>query len=296
MVAYLTPSPYPDDVLPDDEASRRLALGAFLRARRESLDPVRLGVISSGRRRTPGLRRDDVAQMADISVTWYTRLEQGQPIRVSPKVMSGIASALQCSDTETQHLFTLAGLGRMSPRQQYSCQQATFAMQSILDHLDPLPALLQTARFDIVACNRAYDRLLGLSVMSLPPEERNCLLQALTNPVWRARLVDWSQMIPQWAALYRTAMAEHLDEPVWQQQLQRYFDASPEFQQIWQRQEVLGFENRIKRFDLPGIGIVALQQTNWWSAPRNGNRMLVYSPVDAAGELALQQLARPSDD
>lgn len=276
--------------LSTQEAERLAALGAFLRARRESLDPQRLGIPSIGRKRTPGLRRDDVAQMADISVTWYTRLEQGRPIRVSARVLDAIAQALQCTESETQHLFNLAGLGRKSTALPPSCAHASTAVQTILDHLDPLPAVIQNAHFHIVAYNQAYCRLVGVDVGSLPQEDRNCFYQAISNPVWRDRLEDWQDVMPQWAALFRAAMAEHMEDPLWQKQLQRYFDASPEFYAVWQRQEVCAIENRVKRFRHPTLGNFALQQTNWWSAPKNGDRLLVYAPVDEHGMEILHKL------
>ncbi len=95
------------NLAPDDS---RKQLGAFLRARRESLDPQRLGLPRVGRRRTPGLRREEVAMLADVGVTWYTWLEQGREVNPSAAVLSGVASALQCSPLETRHLFVLAGL------------------------------------------------------------------------------------------------------------------------------------------------------------------------------------------
>ncbi len=97
------------DVLPSRQDDSRKQLGAFLRARRESLDPQRLGLPRSGRRRTPGLRREEVAMLADVGVTWYTWLEQGREVNPSAAVMQAVAEALQCSALETRHLFVLAG-------------------------------------------------------------------------------------------------------------------------------------------------------------------------------------------
>ncbi|SUX86809.1 Uncharacterised protein [Citrobacter koseri] len=91
-------------------ADNRKQLGAFLRARRESLDPQRMGLPRVGRRRTPGLRREEVAMLAEVGVTWYTWLEQGREVNPSESVLVGVANALQCSPLETRHLFVLAGL------------------------------------------------------------------------------------------------------------------------------------------------------------------------------------------
>ena len=274
------------------DASRAHELGAFLRARRESIDPQRLGLPSIGRRRTPGLRRDDVALLADISVTWYTRLEQGRPIRASAKVLGALASALQCSAAETQHLYTLAGLNEHGAAVRApTCEQLSAYSQAILDRLDPFPALIQNARFTIIGFNQAYRRLVGVDIDALPKDDRNCLYLALTNPTWRSRLTDWDDVMQRSIAMFRSAMAEHANDPQWQQQLQRYFEVSDEFRKIWQRYEVRGIENQVKGFRLPGMGVVNLQQTNWWSAPKNGDRLLVYVPADERSARCLQRLA-----
>lgn len=274
------------------DASRAQELGAFLRARRESIDPQRLGLPSVGRRRTPGLRRDDVALLADISVTWYTRLEQGRPIRASAKVLDALAAALQCSAAETDHLFTLAGLsGQGAAARAPTCEQLSAYSQAILDRLDPFPALIQNARFTIIGFNQAYRRLVGVDIDALPKDDRNCLYLALTNPTWRSRLTDWDDVMQRSIAMFRSAMAEHANDPQWQRQLQRYFEVSDEFRQIWQRYEVRGIENQVKNFRLPDLGVIRLQQTNWWSAPKNGDRLLVYVPADEHSAQCLNLLA-----
>jgi len=270
---------------------REQELGAFLRARRENLDPARLGLSRMGRRRTPGLRREEVAAMADIGITWYTKLEQGRPIRVSPKVLNAVAAALQCTPTETEHLFTLAGMQRPAPLVGTSvCETVSATTQRILDQLDPIPALVQNARFDIVAHNQAYCRLLGVDLPNLPVEDRNCIYLALTHPAWRAIVVDWHDMIASMVALYRAAMAEHVHDPVWEAQLERYMEVSELFRDLWQRYQVRGIQNHVKQFTHPDTGAFNLTQTNWWTAPRNGARLLVYVPGDEAAEAALRKL------
>jgi transcriptional regulator with XRE-family HTH domain len=221
-----------------------------------SLDPARLGLSRMGRRRTPGLRREEVAAMADIGITWYTKLEQGRPIRVSPKVLNAVAAALQCSPSETEHLFTLAGMQRPAPLAGTSvCETVSATTQRVLDQLDPIPALVQNARFDIVAHNEAYCRLLGVDLPGLPVEDRNCIYLALTHPAWRAIVVDWHGMVANMVALYRAAMAEHVHDPVWDAQLERYMAASALFRDLWQRYQVRGIQNHVKQFTHPETGL-----------------------------------------
>ncbi|WP_283149466.1 helix-turn-helix transcriptional regulator [Silvimonas soli] len=275
------------------ESSSAHALGTFLRVRRESLDPTRLGLPRTGRRRTPGLRRDDVAMLADIGITWYTKLEQGRPIRVSAKVLSAIAVALQCSDAETRHLFALAGIAKPAADTVTAvyCEALSATSQLILDQLDPIPALIQNARFDIIGFNQSFCRLVGVDLQQIALEDRNCIYLAITNPAWRASLAQSVDSLPRMVALFRAAMAEHLHEPVWEQKLQRFLSASPEFREAWQRYEVRGIENQIKRFCNPLVGTIDLQQTNWWSAPKNGDRLMVYAPADEHAKQALLRLA-----
>jgi hypothetical protein len=277
----------------DQPADRRaLELGAFLRSRRESLDPVRLGMPRLGRRRTPGLRREDVAALADIGVTWYTKLEQGRPIRVSPRVLAAVARALHCSESETRHLFTLAGLHRPDGDTPVThCDRASPMLQRMLDSLDPLPALLQNPRYDILAHNRAYCRLVNVDLDAIAPDERNCIYLALTHPGWRASLAQWEDLVPRMVAQFRSAMAEHRNDPAWTRQLECYMRVSPEFVEAWRRYEVRGVENQLKHFMHPRLGEFGLQQMNWWSAVAGGNRLLVYVPVDEAGEAVVRSFA-----
>ena len=275
---------------------RARALGAFLRARRESLDPARLGLPRAGRRRTPGLRREEVAALADVGVTWYTWLEQGRPVRASARVLTAIAGALQCSEVETGHVLALAGLGDATPRLQ-PCERLTDTGRMLLDQLGPWPAMLQSPRFDILGANPAFERLMGVTLADLPEADRNCVYQAFTNPRWRARLGDRDAVLQHMVALLRAAMGEHLGEPTWERLLARYRSASPEFDALWrQRREVRGVENQLKRFHHPQAGELHLQQVNWWSAPRNGNRLVVYLPADETARMALLRLHAQSSD
>src|SRR6201995_938066 len=145
-------------------------LGTYLKDRRTKLDPTAFG-LPPERRRTPGLRREEVAQRANISATWYTWLEQGRGGAPSADVLDRIARALMLTDTEREHLFLL-GLGRPPEARYRRTEGGTPRLQRGLDPLDPSPALIRTATWDVVAWNRAASALL-LDYGSLPPEQRN---------------------------------------------------------------------------------------------------------------------------
>ncbi|WP_368302003.1 helix-turn-helix transcriptional regulator [Kluyvera sichuanensis] len=278
------------DVLQIRQMDNRKQLGAFLRARRESLDPQRLGLPRSGRRRTPGLRREEVAMLADVGVTWYTWLEQGREVNPSVAVMQAIAEALQCSELETRHLFVLAGLTPLESANVPQCEGISPGTRRMLDSLLPQPASIQKPNFDIVAWNEAFCRLMGVDFSIIPEDERNCIYLYLTHPGWRSRLAN-PDVLGNFVSYFRAAMAEHRGEPAWENKLARFFAASAEFEALWhQRYEVRGVENQIKTFRHPEFGEFQLQQMYWYSAPRNGSRLLVYLPVDEVGEGVLARL------
>ncbi len=281
------------DIVPNQMLSRAQELGEMLRRRRESLDPQRLGLGRAGRIRTPGLRREEVASRADIGITWYTKLEQGRPIRVSPRVLLSVAHALEFNEVETEHLFRLANLP-LPPRLENPrvCEPLTEASQRILDHLCPYPALIQTKRYNIRGFNEAYRRLVGVDLDALPPEDRNCIYLSLVNPAWRASQADPDEMLANMAALFRASMAEHLDDPSWERQLERYMSASDQFRIVWDRYQLKGIENTVKRFRLADGTILPLQSNNWWARPSNEDRMIVYTPVDEAGAEKLNAMMK----
>jgi transcriptional regulator with XRE-family HTH domain len=267
-------------------------LGAFLRARRESLDPARVGLVHAGRRRrTPGLRREEVAQLADVGVTWYTWLEQGRAVRASVRALNAIAVALQCTEAESRHLLALANRLDAAPENMPACQPVSAAAQAVLDQFGAFPAMLVNARSDILGFNRAICRLMRVELGQLAQADRNCIYLGLSHPNWRASMAEIDDVVPRLVASFRAGMGEHLGDPLWEQKLQRFHATSPEFSEIWRRQEVLGVENHVKRFRHPDWGVIELFQQNWWDAPRNGSRMVVYVPQDAHAQGALEALA-----
>lgn len=270
--------------------ARRRQLGTFLRARRESLDPLRLGLPSSGRRRTPGLRREEVAMLADVGVTWYTWLEQGRDVHPSAAVLEAVARALQCSPLETRHLFTLAGLTPPESHPAVQCEGISSGTRRLLDSLMPQPASIQRPNFDIVAWNDSFCRLMGVDFAALDDADRNCIYLYLTHDAWRSRIAN-QDVLPTFVSYFRAAMAGHPGDPEWEEKLARFFAASSEFEALWhQRYDVRGVENQIKTFNHPQLGRFNLQQMYWYSAPRDGARMLVYLPTDEESERALAWL------
>jgi hypothetical protein len=276
----------------------RHELAHFLRSRRERITPEQVGLPPGRRRRTPGLRREEVATLAAVGVTWYTWLEQARDIQVSGQVADAIARALMLDANERSHLFVLAGVPDPNPRA--NCPGMSPQVAEMLEKLEPLPAAVLNSRTDVIAHNRTYARLVG-DFDLLPYEDRNIMWLIFTDPAWREALPDWPETSRLIVAKYRAAMAEHLSEPAWKTLVKRLQEASSEFAALWDRHEVLQPENRIKRYLNPEVGLLTFDFTHLWLGPRQGPRLATYTPADAVTrdrldrlyELALRREAVP---
>src|ERR1700749_66797 len=167
------------------------SLGAYLRDRRAKLDPAAFG-LPLKRRRTPGLRREEVAQRANVSATWYTWLEQGRGGAPSADVLDRIARALLLTDVEREHVFLL-GLGRPPEVRYRKSEGVTPRLQRVLDAMNPSPALIRTAIWDVAGWNRAATVML-MDYGALPPDQRNILRHIFLNPRARAVQYDWESV------------------------------------------------------------------------------------------------------
>ncbi|MFD7321202.1 helix-turn-helix domain-containing protein [Streptomyces sp. NPDC059875] len=266
---------------------RRHELAAFLRSRRERITPEQVGLVRGRRRRTPGLRREEVAHLSAVGVTWYTWLEQARDIHVSPQVLDALARALLLDPTERTHLFALGG--EADPNPEAPCPTVTPALRAMLDQLEPVPACIQNSRYDILAYNRTYGRLL-CDLDALPREDRNCIWLAFTNDDWRAAVAELPDVTRSMAGKFRASMAEHLAEPTWKALLHRLEAASPEFREIWARHEVVAQGGRTKIIRNAQVGTLHLEHTNLWLGPTSGPRLVTYVPVDEESRAGLERL------
>jgi hypothetical protein len=266
------------------DAVRRRELAAFLRSRRERIQPQQVGLPEGGRRRTPGLRREEVAQLAGVGVTWYTWLEQGREIHASEQVLEAIGRVLMLDPHERAHLFTLAGAPL--PTLQTECQGLPTEVPALLEKLHPYPASVTNGRFDLLAYNRAYTAILG-DLDALPFDQRNTLWLIFTSPALRDTMLDWEVSVRRMVGQYRANMADHVAEPAWKCLVHRLQDQSPEFARLWLDHEVRAPENAVKRMYHPELGLLQLRYTNLWLAPRMTVRMVTYTPEDDATVAAL---------
>ncbi|MFE2969318.1 helix-turn-helix transcriptional regulator [Streptomyces sp. NPDC059340] len=262
----------------DGAAVRRRELAVFLRSRRERMSPSELGIVAITRRRTPGLRREEVAQHAGMSVTWYTALEQARDVRPSPQVLNALARTLRLDHDERHHLYRLAGA--VDDAVVAECNAVSTELHAVLDKLDPYPACVQNGKFDLLAYNSAM-RLLITDLDEVPIAQRNCVWLTFTEPRWRERVIDWEQAAARQVANLRVAMAEHVDDGRWKALVSRLRAESSEFAELWDRHSVRGVDAGVLRqIDNPAIGRMTFTVSNTWVAPGSTTRLQVLLPAD----------------
>lgn len=272
---------------PDSRSdSRRTELADFLRSRRERITPDDVGLAPGGRRRTPGLRREEVALLAGVGVTWYTWLEQGREINASVQVLESIARTLRMDAQERWHLFQLAGVTLVPPVRE--CTTVGAAGQKLLDQLDPYPAVMLSARWDIIAYNRAFNWL-GGDVDAIDPGERNQAWLLFTHPHWSELCLRRGEARAHLVGSMRMAMGQQLDDPLWPVLVQRLREASTDFDDLWSRHDVVDRALPAKDFR-SAVGELHLEVQRFGIGQSGLNRMMVYLPRDEVTETRLAQL------
>ncbi|MFI7061679.1 helix-turn-helix transcriptional regulator [Kribbella sp. NPDC050124] len=273
-----------------DKGVQRRELGVFLRSRRERIRPEEVGLAPGGRRRTPGLRREEVALIAGVGVTWYTWLEQGRDINVSAQVLEAVSNTLRLDRQERNHLYTLAGV-RLGPATG-ECAALPGAVQRMLDAVSPYPAIVLNSRYDILAFNDAYCEVV-LDIREIPVEERNMLWLTFVSKEWRCRFSDAESIKVHLVAGYRAAIADHLGEHDWQDLTQRLLAGSPQFAEQWERYEVAAPSTRIKVLEHPTAGMLRIEPAIMWLSQLGQTRATVYTAADEDTETKLRALVPP---
>lgn len=249
---------------------RRHELAEFLRGRRARRTPAEAGLPTFGRRRTPGLRREEVATLAGVSVTWYTWLEQARSIRVSRQILGSLASALGLDEIERAHLFRLAD--EPPPARTPPATELPPQYRLLLTHLDPNPAFIVNPRFDILAWNRGCELLYG-DLGALPAERRNVLWLTFTAPEVREMVRDWEAEAALTVALFRTQASEGVLTPEIAGLVAQLTDASADFARLWERKDLAPFVPQARTIDHPLLGEVTLDYVKLHLS--NDNRTLV---------------------
>ncbi len=255
-------------------------LGTYLKDRRTKLDPAAFG-FPPERRRTPGLRREEVAQRANISPTWYTWLEQGRGGAPSADVLDRIARALVLTDVEREHVF-LIGLGRPPEARYRKNDSVTPRLQRVLDALQPCPAIIRTATWDVVAWNQAAAVML-IDYGSLPPERRNILRFIFLDPRARAAQYDWDSVARFALGAFRVDAARAGAAAEIEPFVAELCRLSPEFQAMWQDNDVSSARHEaVKHIRHPVLGPLAFEYSAFAVDGRTDLSMVVYNPATPA--------------
>ncbi len=273
------------------DKSRRAELGAFLKARRARLRPEDVGLPPGPRRRTPGLRREEVALLAGVGVSWYTWLEQGRPINASWQVLDAVAQTLQLDGAGRWHLYRLAEA--MPLRSWAKTAVVPDAVHDVLRTLDPFPAVLINSGFDIIATNDAHEEMFW-DWHTLPCLHKNLLWCAVTEPRAREIFLNYDEEIPYMVARLRAAYAQHIGEPEWEEDIRRLAGLSLEFAELWARHEVAGPAPRTLRFQHQDAGLMTLIRTELDVSGAGDLRIAVYSPLDDDTKARLPRTRRPN--
>lgn len=266
----------------------RAGLAELLRTRRDRLTPADVGLPAGSRRRTAGLRREEVAQLAGVSATYYTFLEQGRDVRPSRQVVAALAGALRLSPAERAHLFQLAGIPLAADDQDLA-ETVDPVVGTLVSRLDPFPAYVKGGRWDVLAANRAA-RALFTDWAALAPGDRNKVWWMFTDPAARKVYVEWEQEASDLLGRFRAAAARRPDDPAFTTLIERLHQASPEVRDWWPRYEVRPVGSGTKRLHHPALGDVAFQHTVLQVAD-HPEQMLVYFttsevPADKLAALA----------
>ncbi len=264
-------------------------LGTYLKDRRTKLDPAAFG-LSGTRRRTPGLRREEVAQRANISTTWYTWLEQGRGGAPSADVLDRISRALMLTDVEREHAYLL-GLGRAPDVHYQAPGGITPRLQRVLDALEVSPALIRTATWDVVAWNRAASVVLN-DYAALPPGQRNILRMIFSDPRVRAAQFDWESVARFVVGAFRADAARAGAASQVTDLVDELCNLSPEFEAMWRDNDVRSHGEHTKHLRHPILGPIAFEYSSFAIDGRPDLGMVIYNPATPEDAERVRSLVR----
>ncbi|HZG17910.1 MAG TPA: helix-turn-helix transcriptional regulator [Candidatus Bathyarchaeia archaeon] len=274
-----------------DRETRLHALSVFLKAKRAKITPESIGLASGTRRRTPGLRREEVAQLAGVSTTWYTWLEQGRDIRMSATVLDCIASALQLTVDERKYLYSLAlesGTGALLPQEEQ--YEITPSLQKILHELRACPAIITDRRYYIVGWNEAASHVF-LDFEQIPLEQRNMIRLLFTRKELQRLAVNWEHFVRGFLAIFRAYYGQYVEDDWYEEFLAEMKDVHPDFDHLWQQSEVKSAPEVLIEFRHAKAGKMLFHLTSLQVQGSTDLRCSIYTPApDSTTEHKLKKL------
>nr|WP_281066866.1 helix-turn-helix transcriptional regulator [Streptomyces inhibens] len=272
-----------------DTSRRRQELRDFLMSRRARVTPAEAGLPDGGRRRTPGLRREEVAVLAGVGASWYQWLEQGRDITVSPQVLDSVARVLRLSGAERRHLYVLAGL---NPPLRQDAEDLDLGptdvcagLQRLIDAWMPFPAHIMDPYWNTIAYNESAHLVLG---HGRPGTSLNCLIAFFTDPVYRARAASWEANAPLVVAQYRAACSARPGDEGFGAVVRETASLSAEFAGLWARGDVQDGGQLHKEMDHPLVGALLFETTQLRIPVRPDLNIVLHNPrpeTDTAAKL-----------
>ncbi len=274
------------------ESERRQALADFLRQRRMRISPSEVGLPSGIRRRTPGLRREEVAQLANIGTSWYVWLEQGRDVHPSAPVLESLSQALRLTLNERRHLFLLAG--QPLPAHTFpSEEQVSLALRQVLSDFNPNPAYVLGRRWDYLAWNNAAESIFAIT-QSAPPHSLNLIWRFFTSPAARAHYPNWEQTARGILAEFHTASVRYSGDAWFEELIQDLKAVSPEFCQWWPYHHAAGSMDGHKVIEHLTLGHLEFEHITLQLPSDPDVRIMIYTPNNATRP-KLQRLLKVSD-
>ncbi|WP_327285984.1 MULTISPECIES: helix-turn-helix transcriptional regulator [unclassified Streptomyces] len=245
-------------------------------SRRARVTPTEAGLPDGGaRRRTPGLRREEVAVLSGVGVSWYQWLEQGRDITVSPQVLDSVGRVLKLSSAERRHLYVLAGLNppalEVAPADRDMCQ----GLKRLIDAWMPFPAHIMDVYWNTVLYNDAAALVLGMR----PEIVQNCLIAFFTDPIYRARSKHWEQIACSVVAQYRAAYSEWPDDEGFRAVIEEAREVSPEFAVLWDQRDIRPGGQMEKELEHPVVGTLFVESTQLRVPARPDLSIVLHTPV-----------------
>jgi transcriptional regulator with XRE-family HTH domain len=265
--------------VPSDQrrTPRQSALRGYLRSRRERLTPADVGLPAAGTRRTPGLRREEVAVLAGVGVSWYTWLEQGRDIKVSADVLDAVARVLLLDDVERAHLYRLAGLNP-PPRAATSTVPASPELERLLAAWAPRPGYIRDRHWNFAAVNDVARRVFGYG-----DTDHSCLVSFFTNARFRSLHQHWADAAPDVAAAFRADAARYLDDPEFDRIAGDLAEVSPEFADLWARHDAAEQVTAVKAVEHPDVGLLVFDATMFPVLDHPGHHLVLHNPRPGTG-------------
>ncbi|WP_406445563.1 helix-turn-helix transcriptional regulator [Streptomyces sp. NBC_01613] len=273
------------------KAHRLRELREFLMSRRARVSPTEAGLPDGGaRRRTPGLRREEVAVLAGVGASWYQWLEQGRDISVSPQVLDSVARVLRLSNAERRHLYRLAGLNPPAPEAEPANRDMHEGLRRLIDTWMPYPAHIMDPYYNCVLYNDAASTVLGMR----PDNTQNCVVDFFTDPLYRSRSKSWERNARTVVAQFRAASSARPDDDGFQTLLTELTESSEEFAALWAERDIEDAGQIRKELEHPLVGLLVVESTAMRVPARPDLTIVLHTPIDEANTAAkLEWLSSP---